>query len=72
MSTTPKRLSVDEKIERYEKLLKEAKAEIVGIGILIEKSFQPGRARLEEQGMEVYSLARIKSMTEGKIEFLGE
>lgn len=27
MSTTPKRLSVDEKIERYEKLLKEAKAE---------------------------------------------
>ena len=54
------------------RLLKEAKAEIVGIGILIEKSFQPGRARLEEQGMEVYSLARIKSMTEGKIEFLGE
>ena len=54
------------------RLLKEAKADIVGIGILIEKSFQPGRAKLEEQGMDVYSLARIKSMSEGKIEFLGE
>ena len=54
------------------RLLKEAKAQIVGIGILIEKSFQPGREKLEEQGMEVYSLARIKSMSEGKIEFVGE
>ena len=54
------------------RILKEAKAEIVGIGILIEKSFQPGRKKLEEMGMEVYSLARIKSMSEGKIEFLGE
>lgn len=52
------------------RLLKEARAEIVGIGILIEKSFQPGRAKLEKQGMDVYSLARIKSLQEGKIEFL--
>ena len=54
------------------RLIKEAKAEIAGIGILIEKSFQPGRKRIEEQGFEVYSLARIKSLAEGKIEFLGE
>ena len=54
------------------KLLKQAKAEIVGVGILIEKSFQPGRKKLEEQGVDVYSLARIKSMAEGKIEFVGE
>ena len=54
------------------RLLKEAGAEIVGIGILIEKSFQPGRAKLEEMGMDVYSLARIKSLAEGKIEFVGE
>lgn len=54
------------------RLLKEAKAEVVGIGILIEKSFQPGREKLENMGMEVYSLARIKSLSKGKIEFLGE
>ena len=54
------------------RLLKEAGAEIVGIGILIEKSFQPGRAKLEEMGMDVYSLARIKSLAEEKIEFVGE
>lgn len=52
------------------KLIKEAGAEVVGIGILIEKSFQPGRKKIEDQGMEVYSLARIKSLKEGKIEFL--
>lgn len=54
------------------RLLKEAKADVVGVGILIEKSFQPGREKLENMGMEVYSLARIKSLSEGKIEFLGE
>lgn len=54
------------------RLLKEAGADIVGIGILIEKSFQPGRAKLEEMGMDVYSLARIKSLAGGKIEFVGE
>lgn len=54
------------------RLLEEAKAEIAGVGILIEKSFQPGRERLEKQGIDVYSLARIKSLAEGKIEFLGE
>ena len=54
------------------RILKEAKAEIVGIGIVIEKSFQPGRNKLEEQGFDIYSLARIKKLSEGKIEFVGE
>lgn len=54
------------------RLLKEAGAEIVGIGILIEKSFQPGREKLDSMGIDVYSLARIKSLAEGKIEFVGE
>ncbi len=54
------------------RLLKEVGANIVGIGILIEKSFQPGREKLENMGMDVYSLARIKSLAEGKIEFVGE
>ena len=52
------------------RLIEQAGAEIAGIGILIEKSFQPGREKLEAQGMDVYSLVRIKSLKEGQIEFI--
>ncbi|MCD7708875.1 MAG: xanthine phosphoribosyltransferase, partial [Clostridiales bacterium] len=52
------------------RLLRMAHATIAGIGILIEKSFQPGRSKLEEQGLEVYSLARIARMETNKIEFI--
>ena len=41
-----------------------------GIGILIEKSFQPGRKLLEEIGVKVVSLARISSLENGKITFI--
>lgn len=50
-------------------LVKQAGAEVVGIGICIEKSFQPGRQKLEDAGLDVYSVARIKSLGEGAIEF---
>ena len=52
------------------KLIKDAGARVAGIGIVIEKSFQPGRQKLEELGYDIYSLARVKSMSEGKIEFV--
>lgn len=52
------------------RLLRMAYATVAGVGILIEKSFQPGRKKLEESGVEVYSLARISSLAPGKIEFL--
>lgn len=48
----------------------QAKAQPVGAGIVIEKSWQKGRSMLEEQGVDVYSLARIQELDEGKIEFL--
>ncbi|MCM1106588.1 MAG: xanthine phosphoribosyltransferase [Blautia sp.] len=54
------------------RLFRKAHATIAGIGILIEKSFQPGREKLTAQGFDVYSLARIGHMEAGKIEFLGE
>lgn len=50
-------------------LIKEAGANVSGIGIVIEKAFQPGRKLLDEAGYEVYSLARIKSLKDNKIEF---
>lgn len=48
----------------------QAGAEVDGIGIVIEKSFQEGRSLLEEMGMRVVSLARISSLKNGQIEFL--
>ncbi|MCF6514759.1 xanthine phosphoribosyltransferase [Lactobacillus sp. S2-2] len=52
------------------KIVNEAKANISGIGIVIEKSFQPGRKWLNDNGYEVESLARIKSLENGKCTFM--
>lgn len=52
------------------RLLHKANATIAGLGILIEKSFQPGREKLAEQGVDVFSLARIGKLDENIIEFL--
>lgn len=52
------------------KLIENAGAKVAGLGIVIEKSFQPGRKILEDLGYSVYSLAKIKSLNNGKVEFL--
>ena len=44
-------------------------ATIAGLGVLIEKSFQPGRQKLEAQGIDVYALARIARLEKDLIEF---
>ncbi|MCI5857498.1 MAG: xanthine phosphoribosyltransferase [Agathobacter sp.] len=44
------------------RLMRMAHATVAGIGILIEKSFQPGHDKLVAQGFDVYSQARIASM----------
>lgn len=51
-------------------LIKKVGANVAGIGIVIEKSFQPGRKKLESLGYDICSLARIKSMSNSKIEYL--
>lgn len=53
-------------------LCQQAGAQVEGIGIVIEKSFQDGRQLLEEMGLRVVSLARIASLTNGQVEFLEE
>lgn len=50
-------------------LIKQADAVLEGIGIVIEKAFQKGREKVEAQGYQVYSQARVKSLHEGVIEF---
>ncbi|MDQ0213638.1 xanthine phosphoribosyltransferase [Oikeobacillus pervagus] len=53
-------------------IVQQAEAEIVGIGIVIEKSFQQGRNLLMDQNLRVESLARIKSLENGKVQFIEE
>jgi xanthine phosphoribosyltransferase len=50
-------------------LCQQAGAEVDGIGIVIEKSFQDGRELLEKMNLRVVSLARIASLKNGEVEF---
>ncbi|PCR99461.1 xanthine phosphoribosyltransferase [Lactococcus fujiensis] len=51
------------------KLIEEANAQAVGVGIVIEKSFQTGRQLLLDKGVQLTSLARIGAFEGGKIVF---
>ncbi|TDO13648.1 xanthine phosphoribosyltransferase [Bacillus subtilis] len=53
-------------------IVMQAGASIAGLGIVIEKSFQPGRDELVKLGYRVESLARIQSLEEGKVSFVQE
>lgn len=53
-------------------LIQQANAQVVGIGIVIEKSFQAGRDLLIEKGYRVESLARIQSLKDGHVQFIEE
>ncbi|MCT4776218.1 MULTISPECIES: xanthine phosphoribosyltransferase [Exiguobacterium] len=51
-------------------LVESAGAVVAGVGIVIEKSFQPGRGKLLERGYQVESLARIAKLEAGEISFV--
>ena len=50
-------------------LCRQAGANVSGVGIVIEKSFQDGRQVLEDLGIRVVSLARIASLQNGEVSF---
>ncbi len=50
-------------------LVRDAGATLVGAGVAVEKAFQPGGDLIRGMGVRVESLARIKSMEGGKLEF---
>ena len=50
-------------------LAAQAGAAVVGAGIAVEKAFQPGGERIRAKGLRVESLARVKRMGPGFIEF---
>ena len=56
-------------LEGVYNILQQAGAQVEATGILIEKGFQNGGKRLREQGYKIESLATIKSLENGKVEF---
>lgn len=56
-------------LEGLVELARQAGAAVVGAGIAVEKAFQPGGERIRAKGLRVESLARIKAMSPGQIEF---
>lgn len=53
-------------------IVEQAKANVSGIGIVIEKSFQSGAAILKEKNYRVESLARIESLSNHTVTFAGD
>ena len=53
-------------------LCRQAHAQVVGVGIAIEKSFQGGAKRIKDQGVRLESLAKISSFDGGQVHFVGE
>ncbi|MCJ7733688.1 MAG: xanthine phosphoribosyltransferase [Anaerolineales bacterium] len=62
-------LATGKTIEGLIKLTEIAGATVVGVGALIEKTFEEGRQHLEDMNLLVHSLARIESMSEDGIIF---
>ena len=50
-------------------IIEEAGAHVEAVGIVIEKSFQDGRALLEEASYPVVSLARLERFENGQVVF---
>lgn len=53
-------------------IVKQADAELMGIGIAVEKGFQPGGARIRDLGYNLKSLAIIDEANENGIKFREE
>ena len=51
-------------------ITRQAGANPVGLGIVIEKSFSNGRQIIEDMGVDMYSLARIAKLEEDNIVFV--
>ncbi|MGM9929404.1 MAG: xanthine phosphoribosyltransferase [Bacillus sp. (in: firmicutes)] len=53
-------------------IVEKAGAVPVGVGIVIEKSFQEGRQLVLDKGVQLESLARISSLENGQVQFVKE
>jgi len=51
------------------RIIGQAGAEVAGIGIVVEKTFQSGASLIRDKGYRLESLVRIRSLSGGTIEF---
>lgn len=54
------------------RIVQSAKCEVVGVGCVVEKTFEGGRAALAKYGLPIETLATITSMDNGQITFAGD
>lgn len=59
-------------VEGLLEVIDQAGAQLEGVGIVIEKTFQKGRELLDQRGIHVESLARIAAFEQGEVVFLDE
>lgn len=62
-------LANGEAVFGMKKIIDDAGASLAGVGIAIEKGFQPGGKKLRDMGVRLVSLAIIDSMTDTSISF---
>ena len=62
-------LASGQTISALVRMVQHAGAELVGIGALIEKSFEGGRAELEPLGVPLRALVTVTDMSDGRITF---
>ena len=48
-------------------IVSQAHGVVVGVGVCVEKGFQPGRAKLESMGVKVVSLAKVNGIDHGRL-----
>lgn len=62
-------LAVGEALSGLIQLCNQAQAEVVGVGIGVEKVFQGGGNKIREKGYDLYSLAKIARFENGTVIF---
>lgn len=53
-------------------ICRQAQVQVVGVGIVVEKSFQEGAKLIKDQGVRLESLAKIASFEGDQVHFVGE
>ena len=60
-------LADGEAVKGMMSLCEQQKAQVVGVGIAVEKGFQPGGKKLREAGVHLKSLAIVEEIRDGKL-----
>jgi xanthine phosphoribosyltransferase len=56
-------------IEALARIVQHAQAHLVGISVVVEKTFEGGRNALEHWGVPIESVVEIADMSDGEISF---